>query len=177
MQAIFEFVKALILELWPLTVVDPWEAGVRVRLGRWVRDLRPGLHISLPFMDAVHVVNVKRQAVNMPPQNIQTLDLQTFVIKGSVEYEVVDARKIWLEVQDHDESLIEVVQGLLAEYISTKISEELEVNKIEKDILRTVRREGKRWGLLVNKLYISDLAPSRPYRIMLDGDVGLSMSS
>ncbi len=54
MNSVFEFIRrfAEVFIWW--TVIQPWEGAIRVRFGRWVRTLTPGLHLRIPYADSVY---------------------------------------------------------------------------------------------------------------------------
>lgn len=48
-------------------VVPPWDAGVRIRLGKRAVALPPGLHLRIPFVDDVVLVNTRARFATPPP--------------------------------------------------------------------------------------------------------------
>ena len=168
MEALLDWLLDIWDELIPFVVIEPWDEGLRVRLGKHTKILKPGVHLSLPWIDVVETMNVKRQAVNLPNQNIWTLDRKSITISGAFEYEVVDIAKVFLEVQDLDESLIEVTQGLIADYVVSTDEEALYPDAMVEEMLPSLQEEGERWGVNISKLIISDLVITIPLRLFLD---------
>jgi regulator of protease activity HflC (stomatin/prohibitin superfamily) len=174
MEALIKAIWATIIEFWPWTIVEEWERGIRLRKGKYHRTLYPGIRVAWPFIDSIHTVNVKPQPVNIPAQNNRTQDGIEVVTKGALVYEIVVPRRIWLNVQDHDEILIETCQGLIAttleDYDLSEITPSILVEAIS-DELNEVAEE---LGLKIIRFTISDFARSRPNRLMVDGDLGLA---
>ena len=165
MEALLDWLLGIWDELIPFVVIDPWEEGFRVRLGKHTKVLKPGVHVSLPWIDTVTAIDVKRQAVNLPNQNIWTLDRKAVTISGAVEYAVTDTAKVFLDVQDLDESLIEVTQGLIADYVVSVDEENLHPTTMAEEMLPLLHKEGEEWGVDITRIYISDLVLTLPIRI------------
>ena len=165
MEALLNWLLGIWEELVPWEIIAPWDEGIRVRFGKYIKVLKPGMHLSLPWIDEIQTINVKLQAVNIPNQNVWTLQRESVTVSGAVEYRITDIKKCFVDVQDHDESLIEVTQGLIAEYVGSVMTEELSVESIMENVIGPLSVEGERWGVEVTRLYISDLVKTIPLRI------------
>ena len=61
-------------------IVQKWEAGIRVRTGKHMKKLKPGVHFKIPYFDSVYVQEVRLRIVSMPTQTITTKDGLTISI-------------------------------------------------------------------------------------------------
>ena len=57
-------------ELVPVVVVDAYEAGVILRLGKYHKDLKPGLNFKVPFIDSPIGTVVVTTTLHLDPQTI-----------------------------------------------------------------------------------------------------------
>jgi regulator of protease activity HflC (stomatin/prohibitin superfamily) len=160
--------------LLPWVVLDPWEEGIRVRLGKWVKDLKPGLHWMIPFADRVETVNVLPQRITLPNQSVRCADGKVIAISGALMYGIKNARRVWLEVEDHDESLVTLAMNRLAEYAASVPGDEVTVDNLQKHVLPVLRRQATKWGIDVRDLGVKDLAPHKVYRFMGDDITDIS---
>ncbi|KKK49025.1 hypothetical protein LCGC14_3139220, partial [marine sediment metagenome] len=52
------FQKIYELFNWFYTVV-PWERAMRVRFGKHMKIMQPGIHVQIPFIDKVFLMNIR----------------------------------------------------------------------------------------------------------------------
>jgi regulator of protease activity HflC (stomatin/prohibitin superfamily) len=148
-------------------IVDPWEAGIRIRAGKWVKDVGPGPHFTIPFVDCVETVNIKKQWVAVEEQTVETADKIAILLISTVNYSIKDARKIWLEVQDHDDSLAEECAVILANWINRHNYDEVTTKRIIQECLPAVKIAGLKWGCEIIELGIKTLSKHRAYRLLM----------
>ena len=61
------------------------------RFGKYVRTLRPGLNIIIPFIDRVgHKLSVMEQVLDVPTQEVITRDNASVSADGVAFYQVLD---------------------------------------------------------------------------------------
>ncbi len=72
------------------TTVRPWEAGIRIRLGKQVHHLSPGIHLRIPYIDEMYVESTRLRSIQMPPQDLTTKDGRYIMIKTVLQFKVVD---------------------------------------------------------------------------------------
>lgn len=166
MQGLLDFLKWLFEQARPWEIVPPWEAGLRVRCGKWYRIVRGGMYFKLPFLDSFHVLNIKPQVVNLPNQSIETQDGKFLLISGSIEYSIANPERVWLNVQDHDTSLTTLVMREIARYVAGRLVSECSLPLIEAHVRRVVRREAGKWGIEVSDVGLTDHVQHKVYRLV-----------
>ena len=57
-----------------IRIVQPYQRGVKERLGKYHETLDPGLRMIVPFVDKIRLVDMREQAVDVPPQEVITAD-------------------------------------------------------------------------------------------------------
>lgn len=174
MEALLRFLAEVYEGLVPWTVLDPWERGIRVRLGRWYKELGPGPHGLIPMLDRVETINVLPQRIVLPNQSISCTDGKTIAISGAIMYSITKPLKVWLEVEDHDESLVALAMNKIAEYVSGVESTSVTVEALQREVLPELRRISLKWGIKIHDISVKDLAPHKVYRFMNDEAVDLS---
>ena len=53
-------------------IVAPWEQGLRVRAGKHVLLLKPGLHVRIPYIDQVFIQSSRLRIVHLAMQTVLT---------------------------------------------------------------------------------------------------------
>lgn len=171
---LFEWIINLVPKI---SMIQPDEAGVRVTLGKHVKKLVPGWYFNWPVIHDITYVTTTSQVVDVRVQSCLTADLKDVCVGTAVKYQVSDAEKAILKVDDYDRNIRSLVLGVTTRYMSQNLFEELgDIEDLEKTILADLRDEAKGWGLKINKVYITDIGLTKNYRILgndrtvIDGD-------
>lgn len=166
MQALIAWLTNIWERLFPWVIVDPWEAGIRVRAGKWVKEVGPGLHFTIPFIDAIETINTRKQWEMVLEQTVETADRVSMLIVSNINYEVKHPKKLWLEVQDHDDSLSEECAVRIAAWVNESNYADVTIKNLVFACYPEVRRMGFRWGCEVLELGIKTLSKHRAYRVL-----------
>jgi len=75
--------------------VQPWEQGLRIRMGKHEKLLKPGLHFRIPVIDKVYVQTDRLRMVNIPVQTLTTKDAKTVTITTAFSYSICDISKLY----------------------------------------------------------------------------------
>jgi len=160
-----------ILEVVPrLWFVHPNESGVRITLGRFVRDTPTGWYVYWPLIQDCLKLDVTPQVVDLKNQSLMTTDGKQVVVSAAIQYRICDARKALLEVMNFDKSLQTLALGIVAKYVSTTQFDKVDAAKMKSQVRDGVQREVEDWGLKIEKVYITDLVVARHLRLLTDGE-------
>lgn len=155
-------------DLFPrLQMVEPSEGGVRITFGKYVKTLKPGWYVFWPVIQSCDTVDVVPQVVDLRPQSCLTGDMRDVVISGGVKYRVTDARKAMLDVADYDKDIQVMSLGIIADFISKHLFEDInEFDALTDVILTGIREEAAGMGLKIMKVYITDIGTNKNIRMM-----------
>src|SRR5215467_15312074 len=78
-------------------IVNQYEKGIIMRLGKFHGIASSGLTIIAPFLDTVLRVDMREQVISVPPQKLITKDNVTVEVDAVVYYKVVDPVKSQFE--------------------------------------------------------------------------------
>ncbi len=168
MQALLEFLSRFLEQLRPWQTVKPWEASLRVRFGKYTKGYEPGLHFKLPVFDEYHSINVVPRVVPLPHQSLKTSDGKNLALAGALAYSISDVEKVLVEVDDHDESLVNLAMGLLAYYVSNNPIAACTHDAIQDSVAVVLREAAAEWGIEVSHIYLTDLSDARTFRLLND---------
>ena len=147
-------------------VVSPWEAALLVRLGKRVRRLEPGFHWKIPILDVIYLQSVRLRLSPLPKQTISTLCSRVITVAGSLGYQIDDIEKLYASVHHGEDTVKALARAQIAEYVSTHRLEECEPEKVQAAV--NARLELARYGLGAARIYITDFAVVRTYRLIGD---------
>lgn len=149
---------------WWVTVL-PWQAGVRVRLGKHTTDLLPGVHLKIPLVHAVFIQDVRRRRLDMALQTLSTLDGKSATIGANLNYSIIDVRKLYDTLHQGDATLRNMAQSAIAQYVTTHVAADCTPQAIQD----SVKIDYAEYGLGEARVYVTDLVVVRTYRLIQDG--------
>ena len=154
------------------TVIDKFEEGVQMRLGKPKRTLQPGLRFILPFgIDEVLTDNVVPTTTSLDTQSLTTKDGKSIVIEAVLTHKIVDIQKILLEVEDADDALTDSASGYIAEQVTQHTWAQVRKPEFPKSLKPHIQRQARKWGIGVTKVQFSDCALAPSYRLWTNGDL------
>lgn len=156
--------------IWPLAVIDEYERGIVLRLGRFNRDLQSGLHWLWPFgIETILKTNVCVETVDLEPQSLTTKDTLAVVFRASVSFSVTDARKFLLEVENASSVIQDAATGHIYGYVRKRTLHELYSTDLGVELCKLVRRKAERFGVCIESIDIKDFQQCRTHRLMTKG--------
>ena len=151
------------------TVIDPFELGIVLRLGRYSRTIKPGFHLLWPLaIEEVLSENVVPTTTNLSEQVLTCRDGVSIVAATMVRWSISDVRKTLLEVEDADEVLEDTCYGQTTKIIASLTWDEVieSVTDLEEKLLSAMRRRSHKWGIKVHEVSFTDLAKAKVLRVV-----------
>lgn len=168
----FDRLIDVITEWWaylmPAIIIPNYEEAVLLRNGKFVKVLGPGFHVKLPIFDEVISQHVVVTTLSLPAQSLYTQDKQNIVVKGVIKYKISDVKIFLLEVFDAQDALADMTQSIIKNIIITTPLEQCLDLELDNLLTKKVRVEAKKWGVDIQQVTLTDIAPIRSYRIIND---------
>lgn len=168
----FERLLDLILEFWadvnPVIIVNPFESGIVLRLGKYNRYLKPGLNFKIPFFEQTMTAITVTTTMGLNAQTLVTQDGFSVVISTIVKYNVKDIKPFILDIYDSYDVINDVVQGYVREFVSVNTYDQLAHKGTEKKIMRAVKREAAKYGVQIERVVFSDIGKVKSLRLIQD---------
>jgi regulator of protease activity HflC (stomatin/prohibitin superfamily) len=145
-----------------------YEEAVVLRFGKFHKVAKPGLHFRIPIVDEFMTNHVVVTTLSLPPQSLYTKDKQNIVVKGVIKYRIADVQTFLLEVYDAQDALSDMTQSIIKNVVMDKSLEECIDTEIDNLLSKKARVEAKKWGVEIQQVTLTDLAPIRSFRLIND---------
>jgi regulator of protease activity HflC (stomatin/prohibitin superfamily) len=157
--------------IWPFNVIQEYQNGVLLRLGKFKKVLTPGLHFVIPFIDEVMVHHVVVTTINLPSQSVTTKDNKQVVVKGVIKYRISDIKVFLLEVFDAIDAISDMSESIIKRTIMDNDWEQCMSNELDDYITKKARHEAKKWGIEILTLTLTDLGQIRSIKLFNDSTI------
>lgn len=154
-------VLGIVAILLGVRIVNQFERGIVMRLGKLRSVADPGLNIIVPFLESMIKVDVRERVINVDPQTVITKDNVTVTVDAVIYYKVVDPVKAEFEVEDFDTAVTTLAQTNLRNVVGDKTLDE---TLTARDLINTNLREvlddvTNSWGVKVTRVEVQKIDP------------------
>jgi len=152
--------------LFPIFIINTWEEAVILRAGNFLKIVKPGIYLKIPFLDTIWKHNVITQSIDIPPQSVTTADGYNVVVKGIIRFTIWDIKLFLTTITEPKDVLTDTTGGMIREIIEETTWNDLV--DIDKKLTLEVEKFVKRWGIKVDKVTLTDLQIANSIRIIQD---------
>jgi regulator of protease activity HflC (stomatin/prohibitin superfamily) len=152
----------------PAVIIPNYEQAVLLRFGHFKKVLSPGFHVKLPIFDEVISQHVVVTTLSLAAQSLYTKDKQNIVVKGVIKYKIADVKIFLLEVFDAQDALADMTQSIIKNIIISSPLEQCIDPEMDNVLTKKVRVEARKWGVDIQQVTLTDIAPIRSFRIIND---------
>jgi regulator of protease activity HflC (stomatin/prohibitin superfamily) len=144
-----------------VVIVQPYEQGLQIRLGKYVGRMNPGFRWIVPFVTEVIKLDLRTQVMEVPSQEVITKDNSPTNVDAIVYVRVIDPEKAFFEVSNYRLATVALAQTSLRGIIGDMELDEVLYNR---DIINTklrdiLDRETDQWGVKVERVEIKEVDP------------------
>lgn len=152
-----------------LVIINQYERGIVLTLGKYSHLLSPGLNILIPLLQRVIRVDMRITTSDIPQQEVITKDNVPVGINAVVYFQVVKPEDAVLKIQDYTYAITQYAQTALRDVIGGVELDTLlgERQKLADEIKQIVDQETTNWGIDVTAIKIQDIeVPADMKRVM-----------
>jgi len=144
-----------------VTIIQPYEQGLWVVLGRFKRRLNPGFNWVYPLISEVIRLDLRTQVLDVPRQEVITKDNSPTNVDAIVYIRVVDPEKAYFEVVNYHIATVSLAQTTLRSVVGDMELDEILYNR---DFINTKLRDildeaTDSWGVKVEAVEIREVDP------------------
>lgn len=142
-----------------IKVINQYERGVVLTLGRYTGLRQPGLRVVIPIFQTIRKIDVRSTPIDVPKQEIITRDNVTVNVDAVVYFRVIDAAKAVLETVNYTYATSQFAQAALRDVtgnveLDDLLSKREEISEQMKDI---IDKETDVWGIDVENVKIQNI--------------------
>jgi regulator of protease activity HflC (stomatin/prohibitin superfamily) len=140
-------------------VLNEYERGVMMTLGRFSGVKGPGIVIVLPVLQQLRKVDLRVVVFNVPKQDVITRDNVSVKVNAVVYFRVVDPGKSILQVENFFEATSQVAQTTLRSVLGQHEMDDLlsQRDKLNADVQQILDQSTENWGIKVSNVEIKDV--------------------
>ncbi len=140
-------------------IVQEWERGVILRLGRLIGAKGPGFFLIIPFIDRMIKVDLRIVTMDVPRQDVITKDNVTVGVDAVVYFRVVDPESAVVKVLDHIRATSLISQTTLRNVLGQSELDELltQREKLNQMLQKIIDEQTDPWGVKVSIVEIKSV--------------------
>lgn len=156
---LFVLIVVVLFILSGLKIINQYERGVVLTLGRFTGVRTPGLRVIVPIFQQIIKVDVRSTPVDVPSQEVITKDNVTIKVDAVVYFRVIDASRAVLETNNFLYATSQFAQAALRDVVGNVEMDSLlsQREEISQEIKRIVDSETDKWGIDVENVKIQNI--------------------
>lgn len=156
---IFILVIVVIFILSGIKIINQYERGVILTLGKYTGIIQPGLRIVIPIIQRLIKVDIRSTPIDVPKQEIITKDNVTVGVDAVVYLRVIEASRAVLETTNYVYATSQFAQAALRDVTGNADLDELlsKREEISQKIKEIVDAETDKWGIDVENVKIQNI--------------------
>lgn len=155
----FLIIVAGIVIISGIRIINQYERGVILTLGKYTSTRNPGLNIVIPVIQRMIKVDVRSTPIDVPKQEIITKDNVTVGVDAVVYLRAIDAAKAVLETTNYIYATSQFAQAALRDVTGNVDMDDLLAKReeISQQIKQIVDAQTDQWGIDVENVKIQNI--------------------
>lgn len=141
-----------------LMIIKQYERAIILRLGKYNRQVGPGVQTRLPFADNILVVDIREKVSEFKAERMLTKDNVPVTIDAILRYKIIEqrAKDAILNVENFNQMIQQVSQTTLRNNIGSSLFQDIlsKREEINSHVRTTIESEASNWGVEVTGVEI-----------------------
>lgn len=140
-------------------VINQYERGIILRLGRYQSTMNPGFHFIVPAIQKIIKVDIRTSTCDIPPQEVITKDNVTVKVDAVVYMRVLDPGKAVLEIESYHSATSNFAAAALRDVTGNfELDELLGKREVIADQLKKiVDAQTDKWGIDIESVRLQNI--------------------
>lgn len=140
-------------------VLNEYERGVVLRLGRSIGVRGPGLIILIPILERMVKVGMRTITMDIQPQDVITKDNVSVKVNAVVYFRVMDAERAIIQIEDYYFATSQLAQTTLRSVLGQVPLDELLTNRdsINHRLQEILDKQTEPWGIKVSMVEVKHI--------------------
>lgn len=140
-------------------ILNDWERGVVLRLGKAVGVRGPGLILLIPFVERMIKLDTRTLAMDVPPQDVITKDNVSMQVNAVVYFKVVSPLEAITKIEDYYFATSQLAQTTLRSVMGQYPLDDVLVHreKINAALQEILDRHTEAWGIKVTMVEVKQI--------------------
>jgi regulator of protease activity HflC (stomatin/prohibitin superfamily) len=171
---LIDILREIWSELVPVEIVHPYNGGVQLRMGRLLRVLEGGSwYWKIPFADAVLTDHTVPRTERLTGLATTTVDGKAIGFDAVITYRISDIQKALLEVSALKDAIADSCAGIVGTELSNTTWTDIVHGNTVDALTAACRKRGWKWGVEIQQVQLTGVAPVRNLRVSLSGHAHL----
>ena len=134
-------------------IIKQFERSIILRLGKYHKQIGPGINYRIPFIDNVLVIDIRERVREFKAERMLTKDNVPVTIDAILRYKIIEDRTndAILNVENFNEMIQQVSQTTLRNNIGSSVFQDIlsKREEINQHIKSIISNEASNWGIEV----------------------------
>ena len=145
-----------------LMIIKQYERAIILRLGKFQRQVGPGVQTRIPFVDSILVVDIREKVREFTAESMLTKDNVPVTIDAILRYRIIEdrAKDSILNVENFNDMIQQVSQTTLRNNIGASVFQDIlsKREEVNLHIKAIIANEASNWGIEVTGVEIRQVA-------------------
>ncbi len=140
-------------------ILNDWERGVVLRLGRAIGVRGPGLILLIPFVERMIKIDTRTLAMDVPPQDVITKDNVSMQVNAVVYFKVVSPLEAITKIEDYYFATSQLSQTTLRSVMGQYPLDDILVHRdmINGALQEILDKHTEAWGVKVSMVEVKQI--------------------
>ena len=141
-------------------IIKQYERGVVFRLGKLRKDIKePGICFIIPIVDNLRKIGMRTVTLPVDSQKVITKDNVSIDVAAVAYYQVVDAAKSVIDIQDVLSAIYQIAQTTVRNIVGQNVLDDVlsQTVKINDAIKAILDKTTEKWGVYVSMVELKDI--------------------